>query len=83
MCNNTYQNLTSFTQESFSGISVIKAYGIEPRIIKDFNDLSEGSKDKNIDSSKGTSFVFPLNDSIIGLSNILVIYIGGKSIYQW
>lgn len=70
--------LTSFTQESFSGISVIKAYGIEPRIIKDFNILSEGSKDKNIDLAKVQALFFPLMILLIGLSNILVIYIGGK-----
>ena len=70
--------LTSFTQESFSGISVIKAYGIEPRIIKDFDVLSEGSKDKNIDLAKVQALFFPLMILLIGLSNILVIYIGGK-----
>ena len=70
--------LTSFTQESFSGISVIKAYGIESRIIKNFNVLSEGSKDKNIDLAKVQALFFPLMILLIGLSNILVIYIGGK-----
>ena len=70
--------LTSFTQESFSGISVIKAYGIEPQIIKDFDILSEGSKDKNIDLAKVQALFFPLMILLIGLSNILVIYIGGK-----
>tara|TARA_B100000809_G_scaffold265863_1_gene326115 strand:- start:6096 stop:7853 length:1758 start_codon:yes stop_codon:yes gene_type:complete len=70
--------LTSFTQESFSGISVIKAYGIEHRIIKDFDDLSEGSKEKNIDLAKVQALFFPLMILLIGLSNILVIYIGGK-----
>ena len=70
--------LTSFTQESFSGISVIKAYGIEPQIIKDFDILSEGSKDKNIDLAKVQALFFPLMILLIGLSNILVIYVGGK-----
>ena len=70
--------LTSFTQESFSGISVIKAYSIESRIIKNFNVLSEGSKDKNIDLAKVQALFFPLMILLIGLSNILVIYIGGK-----
>ena len=70
--------LTSFTQESFSGISVIKAYGIEPRIIRDFNFLSEGSKNKNIDLVKVQALFFPLMILLIGLSNILVIYIGGN-----
>ena len=70
--------LTSFTQESFSGISVIKAYGIEPRIISDFNKLSEESKNKNIDLVKVQALFFPLIILLIGLSNILVVYIGGN-----
>lgn len=70
--------LTSFTQESFSGISVIKAYGIEPRIISDFNSLSEESKNKNIDLVRVQALFFPLMILLIGLSNILVIYIGGN-----
>jgi ATP-binding cassette subfamily B protein len=69
--------LTTFTQESFSGISVIKAYGIESRINKDFDKLAEGSKDKNVDLAKVQALFFPLMILLIGLSNILVIYIGG------
>ena len=69
--------LTSFTQESFSGISVIKAYGIEPRINQDFENLAEGSKDKNIDLAKVQALFAPLMILLIGVSNILVIYIGG------
>src|SRR5690606_6600474 len=40
--------LSAFTQEAFSGISVIKAYGIEPKIKTDFEDLSAGSREKQI-----------------------------------
>ncbi len=71
-------NLTTFTQESFSGISVIKAYGIEPRINTEFTDLSNASKDKNIDLTKVQALFFPLMVLLIGLSNIVVIYVGGK-----
>ncbi len=70
--------LTSFTQESFSGISVIKAYGIETRINSDFDELAEGSKEKNVDLAKVQALFFPLMILLIGLSNILVIYIGGN-----
>jgi ATP-binding cassette subfamily B protein len=70
--------LTTFTQESFSGISVIKAYGLEPRTNTEFVTLSEGSKEKNIDLVKVQALFFPLMMLLIGLSNILVIYIGGQ-----
>ncbi len=70
--------LTTFTQESFSGISVIKAYGIETSINTDFSSLAENSRDKNIDLAKVQALFFPLMVLLIGLSNIMVIYIGGK-----
>ncbi|WP_062053478.1 ABC transporter ATP-binding protein [Aquimarina longa] len=70
--------LTTFTQESFSGITVIKAYGIESQTQKSFTDLSNISKDKNLDLAKVQALFFPLMVLLIGFSNILVIYIGGK-----
>ncbi len=69
--------LTTFTQESFSGISVIKAYGTEPRINMDFEALAEGSREKNIHLAKAQALFIPLMMLLIGVSNILVIYIGG------
>lgn len=70
--------LTTFAQESFSGISVIKAYGIEPRINDGFVELSETSRDKNIDLAKVQALFFPLMVLLIGASNLMVIYIGGN-----
>ena len=69
--------LTTFTQESFSGIGVIKAYGIEPTTTQEFETLSQDSKEKNIDLTKVQALFFPLMMLLIGASNILVIYIGG------
>jgi len=69
--------LSTFTQESFSGISVIKAYGIEPQVHHDFNDLSLGSKQKQLDLVKVRALFFPMMILLIGTSNLLVIYIGG------
>ena len=70
--------LTTYTQESFSGISVIKAYGIEPPTNQSFVELAEGSKEKNIDLVKVQALFFPLMILLIGISNTLVIYIGGS-----
>ncbi|MGY3795071.1 ABC transporter ATP-binding protein [Aquimarina sp. 433] len=70
--------LTTFTQESFSGISVIKAYGIETQTLTNFTELSNTSKEKNIDLVKVQALFFPLMVLLIGVSNLLVIYIGGQ-----
>lgn len=69
--------LSAFTQEAFSGISVIKAYGIEPKIKTDFEDLSAGSREKQISLARVQAWFFPMMILLIGVSNLLVIYIGG------
>lgn len=69
--------LSTFTQESFSGISVIKAYGIEPKTSVDFDALSTTSKEKQLDLVKVQALFFPMMILLIGTSNLLVIYIGG------
>ena len=70
-------NLSTYTQESFSGISIIKAYGIETENNLAFNTLSEESKQKQIDLTKVQALFFPSMILLIGISNILVAYIGG------
>lgn len=70
--------LSTFTQEAFSGISVIKAYSIEPQVNSDFNELSSGSRQKQLDLVKVRALFFPMMILLIGASNLLVIYIGGR-----
>ena len=69
--------LTTFSQELFSGINVVKAYGIEKQSSFDFYTLANTSKEKNISLYKAQALFFPLMILLIGISNILVIYIGG------
>jgi ATP-binding cassette subfamily B multidrug efflux pump len=70
--------LTTFTQETFSGVSVIKAYAIEPQTNASFVTLANESKDKNVDLVKVQALFFPLMILLIGASNLLVIFIGGN-----
>ena len=69
--------LTANAQETFSGISILKSYGIEQNAIAEFGSLSVTAKEKNINLFKAQALFFPLMILLIGLSNILVIYIGG------
>ena len=70
--------LTTFNQEFFSGINVVKSYGIEASIIKDFDAIADKSKEKNIHLAKANAFFFPLMILLIGISNLIVIYVGGN-----
>jgi ATP-binding cassette subfamily B protein len=69
--------LTANAQETFSGISILKSYGIEQNAISEFGELSITAKEKNINLFKAQALFFPLMILLIGLSNILVVYIGG------
>ncbi len=70
--------LSTFTQESFSGISVIKAYNLEPKVNEELQSLAWKGKDTSMDLAKVNAWFFPLMILLIGISNIFVIYIGGK-----
>lgn len=69
--------LTTYAQETFSGLNVVKAYSIESFTSKSFEELANTNKDKNISLFKAQALFFPLMLLLIGISNILVIYIGG------
>jgi len=69
--------LSSFTQEIFSGINVIKSYNLSSRILSKFIHLSEVSKEKNMSLVILQAWFFPLMLLLIGLSNLIVILIGG------
>ena len=69
--------LSAFTQEIFSGIGVIKANAIEPTSNKKMGNLAFESMTKNMHLVQVQAWFFPLMILLIGLSNILVILMGG------
>lgn len=69
--------LSTFAQESFSGVAVIKAYNLEPQIHNEITSLALEGRDKSMDLAKVNAWFFPLMILLIGISNIFVIYVGG------
>ena len=69
--------LSTYSQETFSGISVIKSYGIEPRTNLEFENLSAENRQKQINLTKVQALFFPMMILLIGISNLIVIYVGG------
>ena len=67
----------SFTQEIFSGIRVVKAYGLEKQYQKNLEEIALGSKTKSMDLAGVQSLFGPLMIGLIGISNLIVIYFGG------
>lgn len=73
-------DLSTFVQEAFSGIRVLKAFAREKHSSTQFNDLSEEYKNESLKLAKINAFFFPLISTMIGLSTILAVYIGGQEV---
>lgn len=69
--------LSSISQETFSGIRVIKSYVQEHFAQYQFMQAAEEYKRKNLDLVSVNALFFPLMILLIGLSTLFTIYIGG------
>ena len=75
--------LSTFVQEAFSGIRVLKAYNRERYFQKEFSSETENYKKAALNLALVNSFFMPAIVLLIGLSTVLTIYIGGiKTIEQ-
>ncbi len=71
-------DLTTMAQETFSGIRVIKSFVREDNITAIFEKDCEEYKNKSLRLSRIDALWFPLITLLIGISNVLTLYIGGK-----
>jgi ATP-binding cassette subfamily B protein len=69
--------ISSFTQEIFSGIRVVKAYALEKQYQDEIVELAKESKTKSMSLARVQSLFGPLMIALIGVSNLVVIYFGG------
>ncbi|PRY89143.1 ABC transporter ATP-binding protein [Mongoliibacter ruber] len=75
-------NLSTFVQEAFSGIRVLKAFVREEDSSEQFKEASIDYKDKSIRLTLVQSLFFPLILALIGFSTILTVYIGGIQVIE-
>lgn len=71
-------NLSTFAQESFSGIRVLKAFNREKESEEFFEKEANIYKEKNLLLAKTDSFFQPLMILLVGMSTILTVFIGGS-----
>ncbi len=71
-------DLSTYSQESFSGISVLKSFNIQELIFNKFDKYAFESFKNNLSLAKIQAWFFPVILFLIGLSNLIVIFIGGK-----
>ncbi len=72
--------LTSFSQEAYSGIRVIKSYGREASFSNLFTVELNALKHKALQLVKVDALYFPLTMLLIGLSTIITVYMGGLQV---
>lgn len=70
-------DLTSFVQQCFSGIRVIKSFGIEKLFEAELQQQSEEYKAKQLSLAKVDALFFPTLFFLTGLSSLIVIFAGG------
>ncbi len=71
-------DITTISQETYSGIRIIKTYVKENFFSSKLNLENEAYKTHSMNLVKTNAFFFPIMMLLIGLSTILTIYIGGQ-----
>ena len=74
--------ITASAQETFAGIRIIKSFGMEETFSKKFQAEGEEYKKRNMDLAKINAMFFPMMLLLMGLSTLIVIYMGGKAVEQ-
>ena len=71
-------DISSFSQETFSGIQTIKAFALETPTQEHMEALSREGRKKNLQLLRIQAWFFPIMIFLIGISVIFVIFIGGR-----
>ncbi|WP_295648492.1 ABC transporter ATP-binding protein [uncultured Mucilaginibacter sp.] len=74
--------LSSFVQENFSGIRIIKSYVREGSVREKFANESENYKVHSMELVRVQALFYPMMLLLIGLSSIITIYIGGVEVMK-
>jgi len=74
--------LSSFVQENFSGIRVIKSYVRETFVRKNFAAESEHYKTHSMALVKVQALFYPMMLLLVGLSNVIIMYVGGVEVMK-
>ena len=74
--------ISTFAQESFAGIRVIKAFAVEKEFGSKLNKESEKFRTLNLKLAFVNALFFPLMQLLMGLSTLLVLYLGSKYVVE-
>jgi ATP-binding cassette, subfamily B, multidrug efflux pump len=74
--------LSTFVQEAFSGIRVLKSFNREAESIRKFEIESEHYRRQSLKLTKVQSMFFPIIMALIGISTILTVYAGSVEVIK-
>ena len=72
--------LTTKAQETFAGIRVLKSFGAETSFSQDFKKAGEEYQTRTLSLARINALFFPLMALLMGLSTIIILYVGGKEV---
>ena len=75
-------NLSTYVQESFSGIRLIKSFVREINFENVFKSKSIDYKDKSVNLQYVLALFFPIIITLIGMSIIITVYIGAIEVFE-
>lgn len=74
--------ISTFVQDSFSGIRVVKFFSKEKYIEKNYGEKVKDYQDKALDLARTEAYFFTIILFVIGLLNVAILYIGGKNYFE-
>ncbi len=75
-------DLSTYVQESFSGIRLIKSFVREGNFSNVFKEKSNQYKEKSLDLQFVLALFFPIIMTLIGLSIIITVYVGALEVFE-
>lgn len=75
-------DLTSYVQEAFSGIRVLKSFAVEGAFSKNFERESEDYQRNYMHLVKVDALFFPLMVMLVGCSVIITVWVGGEAVMR-
>lgn len=75
-----FSDISSMAQENFSGIRVVKGFGIEDRELAKFGRLNDEFINRNLSLVRADGPLFPLMEVLFGLTTSVILLVGGRQV---
>lgn len=74
--------ISSMVQDTFSGIRVIKSFNTEKSTKAEYEEIAATYEKKALSLAQTEAFFAPLMILVVGISNLLILYLGGIRFYE-